>query len=53
MAPDVDPDSGLPKSLEELLEQHEPETVVAIRDYCDQLLESYDLEEDLDERTYG
>jgi hypothetical protein len=53
MAPDVESDRDLPASLEKLLDQHEPETVAAIRDYCDQLLEAYDIEEDLDERTYG
>jgi len=53
MPSDVDSESDLPASLEELLDQHEPETIVAIRDYCDQLLETYDVEEDLDERTYG
>ncbi|MDQ2053043.1 MULTISPECIES: hypothetical protein [Halobellus] len=53
MAPDVEAESDLPASLEELLDQHEPETIAAIRDYCDQLLEAYDIEEDLDERTYG
>jgi hypothetical protein len=43
----------LPDSLAELLDQHDPETLAAIRDHCDRLLEEYDLEEDVEERTYG
>lgn len=53
MVSDVDPPSDLPDSLEALLQQHEPETLLAIRDRCDQLLEEYDVEEEVEERTYG
>ena len=44
---------GLPDSLAELLDQHDPETLAAIRSYCDQLLEEYDLQDEADDRTYG
>ena len=47
------PESELPESLVELLDQHDPETLLAIREYCDQVLDEYDLEEEIEEQTYG
>jgi hypothetical protein len=48
-----DTSDALPDSLKAVLDQHEPETLVAIRNYCDSALEEYDLQTDIDERTYG
>lgn len=51
MAPDSS--SDLPDSLRAVLDQHEPETLAAIRDHCDRALEEHDIEEEVEERTYG
>jgi hypothetical protein len=48
-----DSTGDLPDSLETLLSQHDPETLAAIRERCDALLGEYDLEEEIDEQTYG
>lgn len=53
MPSDVDEATDLPASLRDLLEQHDPETLVAIRHYCDSLLDEYELADEVESRTYG
>lgn len=53
MASDIKQPKELPDSIAELLEQHDPETLLAIREYADSILDEYDIEEEIGERTYG
>ena len=53
MGSDIKQPEELPDSIAELLEQHDPETLLAIREYADAMLEEYDIEEEIEERTYG
>lgn len=49
----IDRPDDLPASLATLLEQQDPETVVAIHAYCEALLAEYDLLDEIESRTYG
>lgn len=53
MATDVEVPPDLPESLAEVLDQHDPETILAVHEYSERLLAAYDLEEELENRTYG
>lgn len=43
----------LPVSIARLLDQQDPDTVVAIHAYCEALLAEYDLFDEIESRTYG
>lgn len=44
---------ALPESLEELLDQQDPERLLAIRARCESLLEEYELADEIEDYTYS
>lgn len=41
----------IPERLADILERHDVETLLAIREYCDRLIDEGELEREFDERT--
>lgn len=50
---DLERPDDLPESVATLLDQQDPETVMAIHAYCEILLAEYDLADEIEDRTYG
>lgn len=53
MTSDATIPSDLPDSLAEVLDQHDVETLLAVHEYSEELLEERGLEEEIEGRSFG